>query len=230
MAGMRGGRWQICFFPCPLLTLLMGLWMSPSKLCTSSLLHLYHAAGSWKENHQIPKYLEEWQCHLLCQTMSLGEFSYSKVIWVGCTSGYGLDELCCITTTKTVCWSLPGARTWSGRAFLHAQTAGLWVLLCSIGFLNVPFFTTPQCLSRSCCSLSVLWHRTCIKLLWVYPLNQPFDKVGGLGLIWGGSCSVSRVSNFKIVYFLPVVQVGLSQDYRNTSAMRERTFECCCLP
>lgn len=113
-------------------------------------------------------------------------------------SGYGLSELCCIITTTTICWSLPGARTWTGRAFLQAQTAGLWILL-----LNVLIFTTPQCLSKSCCCLSVLWHRTWVNLLWPYPLSQPFDKVWGPGLILDGSCSFSRVSNLKLsVFFL----------------------------
>lgn len=123
---------------------------------------------------------------------------YSELVWVVCISGYGLSELGCIITTRNFCWSLPSARTWVGRAFLQAQTAGLWILL-----LNVLFFTTPQCLSRSCCCLSVLWHRTWVNLLWPYPLSQPFDKVWGPGLILDGSCSFCRVSNLKLsVFFL----------------------------
>lgn len=205
IAGMRGGSWWVHLFSCPLLTLLMGLWMSPSKLCTCLLLHLSPAPSSCKENHQVPKCMEECQCCLLHWAICLsGGVSYSEVIWVVFISGYRLSELLfCITTTKAICWSLPGARTWSGRAFLRARTAGLWILLCSIGFLNVLFFTTPQCLSRSCCRFSVLWHRTCVNLLWPYPLNQPSDKVWGLGLILGSSCSFSRVSNLKLsIFFL----------------------------
>lgn len=131
-------------------------------------------------------------------SVSLGGFFYSEVTWVVCISGYGLSELCCITTARTIWWHLPGARTWVGRAFLQAQTAGLWILL-----LNVLVFTTLQCLSRSCCCLSVLWHRTWVNLLRPYPLSQPFDKVWGPGLILDGSCSFSRVSNLKLsVFFL----------------------------
>lgn len=128
---------------------------------------------------------------------SLG-FFYSEVIWVVCIFGYGLSQLCCITTARATCWSLPGARTWVERAFLQAQTAELRILL-----LNVVVFTAPQCLSRSCCCLSVLWHCTWVNLLWPDPLSQPFDKVWGPGIILGGSFSFSRVSNLKLsVFFL----------------------------
>lgn len=85
----------------------------------------------------------------LLDHISLGGFSYSEVVWVGCITGNGISELYCITTTRTICWSLPGARSWSRRAFVHAQAAGLGVLRCSVGFLNVLVFMTPQCLSRN---------------------------------------------------------------------------------
>lgn len=72
-------------------------------------------------------------------------FAFCEVGWVGCVSGYGLSEQ-----------SLPGARTCSRRAFLHARAAQFGVVLCRVGFLNVLGFITLHCLSRRCCCLSVL--------------------------------------------------------------------------
>lgn len=158
--------------------------MSSSKV--GSLLHLSLASGSWKENHEVPKCMEEWQCHFLHWTIYLLEDFFmlkssglSAFLFTGVCNTTQLGELCFIATTKTIYWSLPGARTWFGRAFLHAQTAGLWILLCSIHFLNVLCFTIPQCLSRSCWCLSVLWHHTCVNLLWPYPLIGLLRKSGG---------------------------------------------------
>lgn len=137
--------------------------MSPSKLGIS-LLHLSLAFCSWKKNHVVPKCMEQWQCHLLHWTICpLEDFLIPKSSGLSAflvTGVCNTTQLSC-AATKTICWSLPGARTWSGRAFLHAQVAGLWILLCNIGFLNVLGFTTPVFVKKlllfECTLTSYLW-------------------------------------------------------------------------
>lgn len=181
--------------------------LQPSLAARSGLGN--QAQGLWRNGHAAL---------LLGQHGSLlAGFACCEVGWVGCVSGYMLAEL-----------SLPGARTCSGRAFLHAHAAQLGVVLCRVGFLNVLGFITLHCLSRRCCCLSVLWHFTHVNLLWAYPLNQPFDKVWGLGLIWGCSCSVSRISS--LISFFLFAGIGLQEHHCSPRGhTTESTFLTCLL-